>query len=104
MSIGVLWTAEEVPPEWLVWARKRYPTLNVEREGEKFTGHWLSTTKNAKKRNWFAAWRVWLAKADEYDKQRNRPPRSWERSPADERRTAIVDGAMRAGLAKGPFA
>lgn len=45
-----------------------FPNVDVKLETYKFKDYWASATKNAKKRDWTAAWRNWIRKASEWSK------------------------------------
>lgn len=64
-----------VTPEMAEWAREHVPALigagRGKRETEKFTDYWQAASgANARKRDWNAAWRNWLRKAED-DMPRN---------------------------------
>jgi len=62
-----------LPPDWTpsvdltTWAAHEFPNVDHVYETEKFTDHWEAATgKGAAKRDWGAAWRNWIRKANEY--------------------------------------
>lgn len=53
----------EMPAEWGDWALDEKPdwdNARVLQVAAKFKDHWISTTKNPTKTNWFATWRNWV--------------------------------------------
>jgi hypothetical protein len=50
-------------PDVVAKMRAEQPHINQELELEKFRDHWRSTTKNAMKRDWTAAYRNWIRNA-----------------------------------------
>ncbi len=50
-----------------------YPWLNLKIETEKFRDYWPSATRNARKKDWQAAWRSWMHRAAEYSKPNEMP-------------------------------
>ena len=56
-----------LPREWGVWAMERFGFSEdeVRYQADKFRDHWISTTRNSTKKNWFATWRNWMRKAHE---------------------------------------
>lgn len=55
----------ELPEPWEAWAREKRPDLDIKETAEIFKDHWLSTTKNPKKRNWFSTWKNWVRRTNE---------------------------------------
>lgn len=54
----------EPPEEWLAWAVKERPELDVKLEAEKFRDFWHSKPgKDGRKANWKATWRNWIRNA-----------------------------------------
>jgi hypothetical protein len=55
-----------IPDQFIVtadmrrWATTGAPAVDVDRSTEKFVNHWRSSTRNATKLDWTAAWRNWL--------------------------------------------
>ena len=48
------------------WARANVPHVDGRRQTEMFVDHWRSASgANARKRDWEAAWRNWMRKADD---------------------------------------
>ncbi len=47
------------------WATKHYPTVDIDRETEKFRRYEFSTPRS----NWNDAWKTWIQQADEYHKR-----------------------------------
>ena len=55
-----------VTPDMVAWARTHAPGVDGKRETERFIDHWNSAGgSNARKRDWVAAWRNWLRKAED---------------------------------------
>lgn len=55
-----------VTAEMVEWKRANTPHVDGKRETEKFIDHWRSASgANARKRDWVAAWRNWMRKADD---------------------------------------
>lgn len=52
-----------LPMAWGEWAFNRFDVSKdrIRREGETFRDYWHGATRNATKRDWFAAWRVWCS-------------------------------------------
>jgi hypothetical protein len=71
-------------PKLLAWAREQVPDVNLRRETEKFTDHWRAASgQTARKRDWDAAWRNWMRRADDGPpgrQTRRRPPASEDRN------------------------
>jgi hypothetical protein len=64
-----------VEPKMIEWAAERAPLADGQRETEKFINHFQAASgPNASKRDWVAAWRNWMLRAQE-NAERN-PPRS----------------------------
>ena len=67
--------ATTIPEEFLisedmrVWALEHTPAVNLASATEQFTDHALATGRKAK--NWEAAWRMWMRKAQEWAKPAN---------------------------------
>ena len=58
-----------VTPEMREWATCELPGLSVDRETANFRDYWAAASgRTATKRDWVAAWRVWMRKAAEYGK------------------------------------
>lgn len=56
-----------LPEKWGGYANHNHPALDAKREFEKFRDHWLAASgANAVKMDWYAAWRNWLRKAEDY--------------------------------------
>ena len=51
---------EALPKDWYDFIRTVRPDLNAYDTFEDFRDHWISTDKNAKKRDWLATWRRWV--------------------------------------------
>jgi len=49
-----------ITAEMYQWASSKGLTINLQLSTEKFINHWTSTTKNATKLDWVAAWRNWM--------------------------------------------
>lgn len=55
-----------VTAEMVAWHQANTPHVDGRRETEKFIDHWRSASgANARKRDWVAAWRNWMRKADD---------------------------------------
>lgn len=55
-----------VTPEMVAWARQNVPNVDGRRETERFIDHWQAASgANARKRDWTAAWRNWMRRADD---------------------------------------
>ena len=80
----------EIPDDWVVYAKERYPNVNCQREAERFHNHW--TAQGATRKDWKATWRNWLMKAEEIG---NGKP---YREGAAERKPAHIRIAEAAGL------
>ena len=67
--------ATAIPEDFLisedmrVWAIEHTPAVNLANATEQFTDHALATGRKAK--NWEAAWRMWMRKAQEWAKPVN---------------------------------
>jgi hypothetical protein len=56
------------------WAEKNAPNVDVKLETAKFVDYWTAESgTRATKRDWVAAWRVWMRKAVEYGSRDHRP-------------------------------
>ena len=62
---------EYLPEEWepsdkaKQWTLENYPHVNAELELEKFRDYWQAASgQNARKRDWNAAWRNWIRRAE----------------------------------------
>lgn len=62
---------EYLPEEWepsdkaKQWTLEKYPHVNAELELEKFRDYWQAASgQNARKRDWNAAWRNWIRRAE----------------------------------------
>lgn len=49
--------------EMVAWAQQDTPLADGRRETDAFIDYWKQATKNHKKRDWVAAWRNWMRKA-----------------------------------------
>lgn len=57
----------DVTGPMIAWALERCPGIDWERETEKFVNYWTAASgRTATKRDWVAAWRNWMFKADDY--------------------------------------
>jgi hypothetical protein len=77
-----------VTPEMVEWARHETPLVEGRRATEAFVDHWRQATKNHRKRDWAAAWRNWMRKAqDDAEARQARTPRTvgGQRSTTSER-------------------
>jgi len=67
--------ATAIPEDFLIsedmraWAIEHTPAVNLANATEQFTDHALATGRKAK--NWEAAWRMWMRKAQEWAKPVN---------------------------------
>lgn len=52
-----------VTAEMVAWAQQETPLADGRRETAAFIDHWKQATKNHRKRDWVAAWRNWMRKA-----------------------------------------
>jgi hypothetical protein len=52
---------------------EHFPWVDIKLETHKFKDYWASTSKNAMKKDWQAAWRNWIRKAAEYTKPKDTP-------------------------------
>lgn len=52
-----------VTPEMVAWAQQETPLVDGRRETAAFIDHWKQATKNHRKRDWIAAWRNWMRRA-----------------------------------------
>jgi hypothetical protein len=72
----------------IAWARDHTPLVGRE-DTEAFQDHWRSATRNAVKRDWVAAWRNWMRRAQRDAEDRAgraaRPPRGTGASPTGSR-------------------
>ena len=58
------WT---LPEAWRVWARQEHPAVDLARQAEQFRDYWLAKAgKDGAKLDWFATWRNWVRRAEEY--------------------------------------
>ena len=58
------WT---LPEAWRVWARQEHPAVDLARQADQFRDHWLAKAgKDGAKLDWFATWRNWVRRAEEY--------------------------------------
>lgn len=56
----------ELPDEWRQWAEAKVPSVDADREAEKFRNFWIAKAgKDAAKLDWFATWQNWCRKAEE---------------------------------------
>jgi hypothetical protein len=54
-----------VTPEMVTWARETVPHVDGPTETDNFVDYWrASSGANARKKEWVAAWRVWMRNAD----------------------------------------
>jgi hypothetical protein len=60
-------------PEVVAQMRDEQPHINQELELEKFRDHWRSTTRNAMKRDWTAAYRNWIRNAAKWAPRNGSP-------------------------------
>lgn len=69
--------ATRIPEPFIVtgdmrrWASTGAPSVDVDRSTEKFVNHWRSSTRNATKLDWTAAWRNWLM--NDADRNQSKP-------------------------------
>jgi hypothetical protein len=70
-------------PEVVAQMRAEQPHIDQELELAKFRDHWRSTTRNAQKRDWNAAYRNWIRNAAKYAARNGS-----DRSTAYQRKTA----------------
>lgn len=70
------------PPEVVAQMRAEQPHVDLGLELQIFRDHWRSTTRNAMKRDWTAAYRNWIRRAGAGVNGQRRPE---PRSTADER-------------------
>jgi hypothetical protein len=61
-------------PDVVAQMRAEQPHINQELELEKFRDHWRSTTRNAMKRDWTAAYRNWIRNAAKWAPRNGTPP------------------------------
>jgi hypothetical protein len=47
-----------------VWAHQTFPRVDIDHETQKFIWHWRS--EGTRKRNWYEAWKKWIADANQY--------------------------------------
>lgn len=59
---------DPIPPEYLEYAQAKHPSINAQAEFTKFVNFHLS--KDNRYSNWYAAWRTWATKAEEFAKSR----------------------------------
>lgn len=59
-----------ITPSMRSWAIGKNIKSNLESETEKFIDHW--TAKGETKKDWVAAWRLWIRNADEYRERRTK--------------------------------
>jgi hypothetical protein len=52
------------------WATENAPLASIDAETEKFRDYWRAATRDAVKRDWDAAWRTWMRKAQQYAEER----------------------------------
>lgn len=65
----------------VAWAAKEAPLVDGRFETENFVDHWRSANKNHLKRDWTAAWRTWMRRAQK-DAEARGVTRRWD--PADD--------------------
>lgn len=94
------WT---LPADWRSYASEK-GCADPDREAEKFRDHWHAKAgKDARKADWFAAWRTWIGKAAEFAPTRRAQASTSAEPQANARQTEL---AGRAALLKTgtPFA
>jgi hypothetical protein len=74
-------SATRLPDGWqpkastIEWAKRSEPNVDLRREHEKFTDHWLAAAgASARKRDWDAAWRNWIRRAADQSPRRGTSP------------------------------
>jgi hypothetical protein len=69
-----------VTADMRLWASTGAPAIDVDRSTEKFVNHWRSTTRNATKLDWIAAWRNWLMNDADRNQSKPTPTQRAERT------------------------
>lgn len=66
----------QLPREWGMWAMTElgFTEDEVRYQAKKFRDHWISTTKNPAKKDWFATWRNWMRGENEKKQRYNNRP------------------------------
>ena len=59
---------DSIPPEYLEYAQAKHPSINAQTEFTKFVNFHLS--KDNRYCDWYAAWRTWATKTEEFAKSR----------------------------------
>jgi hypothetical protein len=63
-------TLHELPDDFAlndgmrVWVQQTFPRVDVDHETQKFIWHWRA--EGTRKRNWYEAWKKWIADANQY--------------------------------------
>lgn len=83
-------------PAMVEWARENTPDVGRV-ETDKFVDYWRSATgKNAVKRDWTAAWRNWMRRAqqdhDQHRPPRGSPPNGHQQHPTDANIARLLGG------------
>ncbi len=78
-----------VTPEMVAWAQQETPLVDGRRETAAFVDHWKQANRNHKKRDWVAAWRNWMRKA-QGDLEDRRPRASPRGRPAENQTDANI--------------
>ena len=99
-SIACPWSVDdEVPEDLAAWAKEKHPSVNYSKEFEKLI-HWAQS-HDERRQDWPATFRGWIARAEGYEKERQRRG-TYQHSPLSEQdytsydelwgRTGIVEG------------
>jgi uncharacterized protein YdaU (DUF1376 family) len=99
-SIACPWSADdEVPEDLAAWAKEKHPSVDCSKEFEKLV-HWAQS-HDERRPDWPATFRGWIARAEGYEKERQRRG-AYQHSPLSEQdytsydelwgRTGIVEG------------
>lgn len=66
-----------VTPDMVAWAHRETPLVDGRRETAAFVDHWRQAVRNHRKRDWPAAWRNWMRRAQsDAEARQPRAPRS----------------------------
>lgn len=73
-----------VTAEMVTWAQRETPLADGRRETAAFIDHWKQATKNHRKRDWPAAWRNWMRRAQSDAEGRQPRTTPYARSPSNQ--------------------
>lgn len=83
-----------VTPQLQAWAVEHAPDVNLPWETDKFLDHWRAdASTRAWKRDWVAAWRNWMRKAQQDADERARRAQRWHKPTTDDRIREFLAGS-----------